>query len=439
MARDWLKQNNTKKSIDAAQKILGKSFGWLTVLEVLPAGKVRCRCACGNVREKPYNRSDVQQGKTTSCGCMRSKKINETNRKPGGLWDRTWEGQRYGSLVIQQDLADYRCLVQCDCGNFKEVFKGNLTNGDIKSCGCQSYDMRSKTNLEKYGSETISCNISKQEKELSNILKSWGLDTTRKDILSKNGSRMELDIVIEDKKFAIEFHGARWHSTQFKKPMYHYEKMSAANHAGYRLVQIFDFEWKSKKKQILSFLRSALGMNKRKVAGRKVNIRLVDPKEAKKFLSDYHILGPAPGEYLGCYLNDELLAVAVFRKHHVTNTGLTMARWCVKEGVTVQGGLSKLMKAAKNLLNTKDCVILTWADLRFSEANGYKSSGWDSDQTLKPDYFYYNPKTKKVIYKYQRRKSVVKTPEGETEAEHANRDGLYKIWDCGKVRFKFNF
>jgi hypothetical protein len=35
--------------------------------------------------------------------------------------------------------------------------------------------------------------------------------------------------------------------------------------------------------------------------------------------------------------------------------------------------------------------------------------------------------------------AYAKTPEGETEASHAEKDGLYKIWDCKKVLFKFNF
>lgn len=439
MTRTWLVDNNLKKSLAAAKNIVGKTFGWLTVIEVFPKGKLRCLCVCGSVREKLYNRSDVQQGKTTSCGCMRSQKLNDTNRKLGGLWDRKWVGDRYGMLVVEKDLPKYRCIARCDCGNVKDFFKGNLSNGDIKSCGCRSFDLRSQTNLKKYGSKTISCNISKQEKELSEILSSWGLSVIRKDILGPNGSRMELDIVIEEKGLAIEFNGARWHSTEFKKPMYHHEKMIAANSSGYRLIQIFDFEWKSRKKQVLSFLKSALGLNSRKVAARKIEIKKINPKEAKQFLNDHHILGSAPGEYLGCYLGNELLAAAVFRKHHVTNRGLTMARWCVKEGVTIQGGLSKIMKNAPSLLNSKETSITTWADLRFSEAKGYKSSGWTIDQILKPDYFYYNPNSKKVIYKYQRRKSVAKTPKGETETSHAQRDGLYKIWDCGKIRLRFVF
>ena len=36
-----------------------------------------------------------------------------------------------------------------------------------------------------------------------------------------------------------------------------------------------------------------------------------------------------------------------------------------------------------------------------------------------------------------RQKKVVSTPVGMTEAEHAKKDGLLRIYDCGKIRYKF--
>ena len=59
------------------------------------------------------------------------------------------------------------------------------------------------------------------------------------------------------------------------------------------------------------------------------------------------------------------------------------------------------------------------------------------EEQLKPDYFYTDGIN--VISKQSRMKSVVGTPEGVTEAEHAILDGLVKAYDCGKIRFVFKF
>ena len=55
------------------------------------------------------------------------------------------KGQRYGNLIVIEELEERdknnriicRCL--CDCGNYCEVPKINLTKGKTKSCGCSKY------------------------------------------------------------------------------------------------------------------------------------------------------------------------------------------------------------------------------------------------------------------------------------------------------------
>ena len=81
--------------------------------------------------------------------------------------------------------------------------------------------------------------------------------------------------------------------------------------------------------------------------------------------------------------------------------------------------------------------IISWCDLRWSEGNGYLKAGWEEDGILKPDYIYTN--FKKVFSKQSRKKSNVNTPEGMTEHEHALHDGLYRIYDCGKIRFIYRY
>ena len=177
-------------------------------------------------------------------------------------------------------------------------------------------------------------------------------------------------------------------------------------------------------------------MNEVHIGARELDIRKCIFSEVSPFLKETHILGTKCGIlYLGAFYKDELVTCAVFGKHHITNEGLVLSRWCVKENYTLSGALSKISKIA--LQETKESSIISWADLRFSEGKGYLSAGWTIDAVLEPDYFYYEPNKKKVIYKNQRRKSKAHTPEGMTESQHAKLDKLLTIWDCGKLRLVF--
>ena len=109
--------------------LTGKKFNMLTVIQELGGNKVLCRCDCGN--EKVINKDNVKSGKVMSCGCMLRKK----GRQRLDLQKNT-VGQRFGNLVVLEELGSGRVLCQCDCGKSKNINKGHLLNGDITSCGC---------------------------------------------------------------------------------------------------------------------------------------------------------------------------------------------------------------------------------------------------------------------------------------------------------------
>jgi hypothetical protein len=101
---------------------------------------------------------------------------------------------------------------------------------------------------------------------------------------------------------------------------------------------------------------------------------------------------------------------------------------------TVRGLLGKVSKLAYSKLNQP---LVSWADYRLSQGNGYLKAGWKLEETLPPDYFYFKASTFEVVSKQSRQKQVIKTPEEMTEYEHALLDGLERVWDCGKIRFLY--
>lgn len=64
-------------------------------------------------------------------------------------------GKKFNRLTVLKQIEDYiypngkhaaRYLCKCDCGNLKEICKGSLVGGNIKSCGCYGREQIIKSN-----------------------------------------------------------------------------------------------------------------------------------------------------------------------------------------------------------------------------------------------------------------------------------------------------
>ena len=127
--------------------LIGKRFGRLVVLErdlSKPRGKGYssywiCQCDCGN--KTSVATSQLNSGKTKSCGCLHRECLSQRNIK-----DIT--GQRFGMIVAKERLNEknnhnsylWRC--ECDCGNKNyKCSTENLLSGRIHSCGCNKKSM----------------------------------------------------------------------------------------------------------------------------------------------------------------------------------------------------------------------------------------------------------------------------------------------------------
>ena len=248
------------------------------------------------------------------------------------------------------------------------------------------------------------------------------------------GTGFEVDFVVLNKNIGIEYHGLKWHTETRKGRNAHLEKLNMATKVNLKLVQIFEHEWHVRNFQVKSFLTSKLGLNKQKIFARKCELREVPKQDAISFLNNYHIQGAGRFEKaFGLYANNELLMLVSFGKHHRGGSEIVLTRCVSKFDVTVVGGLSKLCNYAKRIYGS----FITWVDLRWSDGSSWISNGWKQEEILKPDYFYYNENTKKVMSKQNRRKSKCPPPEGLTEKQFAEIQGFVRIFDAGKVRLRY--
>ena len=158
----------------------------------------------------------------------------------------------------------------------------------------------------------------------------------------------------------------------------------------------------NKERQILSILKSQLLLNK-KVFARNCAIKKINAPEAKQFLNQYHLMGYAASAYhLGLFLKDELIGMVSFSKGRKMNRlkadqrSFELVRFCCKEGITVTGGLSKLI--AYFVQEKKPGDIMTYIDKQFGEGKSYITCGFKKHSDTAPQQFLINKKTFERTY-----------------------------------------
>ncbi len=146
----------------------------------------------------------------------------------------------------------------------------------------------------------------------------------------------------------------------------------------------FDFwinDWFNKKEIILSIIRSKLGKNKR-IFGRNCEVKKVNKLLAETFLNQNHLLGFKTAYFkYALYNQQEIIAIATFSKGRKMNRlaankrSFELISFCCKKGVSVTGGLSKLLKAFVTDLQPGD--IMTYIDKDWSDGSSYLNLGFE--------------------------------------------------------------
>ena len=281
------------------------------------------------------------------------------------------------------------------------------------------------------------------QKSIYDLIKSYGFKTefnTRKII-----SPYELDIYIPEKKFAIEFNGSYWHSEAVlengKAYRHHRNKLDLCRENGIYLFNIFEHQWKNRETQILNFIKTILGINSEKIAGRKC---IVTNDEQKKFMNDNHIQGYGQGtiKWFNLEYNGEVVASMTASHHHrqnVKRNNIVLNRLCFKDGVNVQGGASKLFKTFKRWAkDEKYDGVISWSDNCWTEGKIYGVLGFELEEEYNPDYFYWDKKNDCYRSKQSQTKRINGCPKEVTERDWCYSLGLYRIYDCGKKRWMYN-
>lgn len=220
-------------------------------------------------------------------------------------------------------------------------------------------------------------NTSRGERELQDWIESLGVDIVRNDksILG----RKEIDVYVHQHSLAVEFNGLYYHSDVFKDKYYHREKYEVCKAKDIHLIQIWEDDWMYKKDIVKDIISRCLGMNN-KIGGRKCNIKEVSCIEERSFLESNHLQGYTPSSICyGLYYDDELIQLLSIRKpRYTTKFKWEVLRFCTKKGISVMGGLNKLIKHFTENNNTCVNEIVSYVDRSYFTGNEFERLGISS-------------------------------------------------------------
>jgi hypothetical protein len=256
---------------------------------------------------------------------------------------------------------------------------------------------------------------------------------------------VELDIYLPSKKLAIEYCGLLWHSTKYiEDSKRHHRKWKFCKDNNIQLLTIFEDEWKDKEEICKSRIKNLMGKIDNKIFARKTEISIIDNKTALRFCETNHIQGRGQSSIAyGLYYKDELISVMTFSKPSVSKSGSNydyeLNRFCSKIDTVVVGGASKLLAQFKK--DHEGSKLVTFCDLRWGSGNVYENIGFEYEYTTKENYYYFG---KLTDYKRKHRFSFNKgkllkilniSNSSLTEEQLAKSLGLYRIYDCGHMKF----
>lgn len=276
--------------------------------------------------------------------------------------------------------------------------------------------------------------VSKGEDSLGQYITSLGIswERRRRDLLGD--THLEVDIYIPELRIAIEFNGLYYHSEEFLDKNYHKIKRELALQSGITLYQIWENDWRERRSVVEKHLQNILNVSTQpKVAARNTQVTEISSEQAKSFLNEHHIQGFVGSTvYVGLIHQGDLVAVGAFKKRAEEFELTRYATSCL-----VRGGHSKIVAYFEKCYTYSKLV--TFADLTFGDGSLYRTTGWQEDKYLYPDYFY--TKGIKRYHKFNLRLNRFKEDpqlifeEGKTEHELAKMNGFLRVYDAGKIRF----
>jgi hypothetical protein len=283
-------------------------------------------------------------------------------------------------------------------------------------------------------------NRSGYEKEMSKFFDELNIKYESNKKIGEN--KIEVDFFLPEYNLAIEINGLYWHNELFKSSDFHLKKTIECKKNSIDLIHIFEDEWVYKKEIVKSILKNRFKLTSKNIYARNCKIKEVDSKESEQFMIENHIQGKVKSSFrVGLFYEDNLVSLMTFSRGRVIMGGkkneYELNRFCNKKNTNVIGGFSKLLKffiKKENPIN-----IISYSDIRIFNGDIYKKNNFKLISQSKPNYWYVINGLR--YYRFNFRKSqLIKEgyDKNKTESEIMFDRKIYKIYDCGNIRWEFS-
>lgn len=419
---------STEQFIEKARKIHGDKYDYSKVNYVNYKTPITIICPIhGEINITPQNH-------LRGCGCPKCRYINmgQTQSLTTEQFiqkSKELHGDKYDYSKVEYKGYDIPVTLICPIhGEFKQTPDSNLQGSGCSKCGST---------------------LSKCEDEIFLFLKSKmkGNNIIERD-RNVLGNKQEIDIFIPSKKIAIEYDGLIWHSEKYgKDKKYHLNKTEKCKENGIGLIHIFEDEYYYHKNIVLSKLSHIIGCdnNLAKAPARKCVVKEIGIQETKEFMENNHIQGFSRGTiHIGAFFKGELIGAMSLIELNKYKNNWELVRFATKNDYVCQGIGGKIFSYF--IKNYNPDYVKSFADRRWTlneDNNFYIKIGFIKSGYIKPTYWYICNKLEKYkrYHKFNFRKNILHKKYGfsldMTENEMTEKLGIYKIWDCGLIKYEW--
>lgn len=208
------------------------------------------------------------------------------------------------------------------------------------------------------------------------------------------------------------------------------------------LVHLWEDVWNTNQAGVLSRIKSFLGLNQTFHA-RKCKIVEVSKEQATSFFNTYHLQGFVKAKYYyGLTLEGELVSLASFSELRPMKLkaadymSAELIRFASKEGSTITGGLSKLIKFFLN--NNKPNDLMSYADRDWSLGKGYEHLGFELSAITPPRHLYVDLNTGLRYFPHRIPKKLLLAFHEQKELnldDYLSRNAFAKVFNIGNLKY----
>jgi hypothetical protein len=255
----------------------------------------------------------------------------------------------------------------------------------------------------------------------------------------------EIDILIKERKLAIEYDGLYTHSqVKNKIPERFVQKYKKIEKSGLKLFAIYGDEWDHKKELVKGMIRHRLGIYETKLRASSLQVvKYTENKYIQGFFDKFHIDGHVRSSFAYALLfKGEIVSCMSFRRNMESGM-LEIARFASNYDYMIYGAFSKLLKQ----YDRKE-PLLSYSNNRVGNGDVYRNHGFKQiidKNSDKPGYYYTDFKKRVFRTKCQKINDpeiVSKYPTEEDQAlagilsePFGHSKPIYKIYDYGKKKW----